>query len=240
MLKLNIPERLMDKVQDFTKKLESAYGQELISIAAYGSAVSSEFINRHSNINFLIVLKDTDCAHLRKATDIIRRFPLFEPIFMTERYILSSTDIFPIEFLDMKENNRLLLGKDVLSEIQIDTKNLRFQCEQELKIKLLNLKNAYLRLRKDKSALRSLLFKSMTSMLHVSRNLLRLKNKPAPYRKEEIINSLSAEFQINAATWKMILNAKNKTIKLGDQETEQVFQEFVIEAEKLTESVDKL
>jgi hypothetical protein len=240
MLKLNIPEGLNKKIQDFTNKLENAYGQELVSVALYGSAAGSEFINKHSNINFLIVLRNTDCQHLRKATDIVRKFPLFETVFMTEQYITSSTDIFPIEFLDMNENHYLLFGKDCLRSIQIDTSNLRFQCEQELKIKLLSLKNAYLRINKDRSALRNLLFKSITSILHVSRNLLRLKNKPVPYIREEIINSLSAEFQVNTAIWKKILDAKNRKIKLGNQETEQVFQEFVIELEKLTESVDKL
>ncbi len=240
MKELNIPEKLKNKIQDFLKKLECAYGQELVSVALYGSAASSEFINKHSNINFLIVLKDTDCCHLDKATDIVQKFPLFEPIFMTEQYILSSTDIFPIEFLDMKENNYLLFGKDVLSAIQIDTKNLRFQCEQELKIKLLNLKNAYLRMTKNKSALRNLLFKSMTSILHISRNILRLRNKPVPYKKEEIINSLGAEFQVNTTLWKKILDAKFKTIKLGNQETKQVFQEFVKEVEKIADCVDRL
>ena len=240
MKELNISEKLKNRIQDFLKRLERAYGQELISVALYGSAASSEFIDKHSNLNFLIVLKSTDCHHLHKATDIVQKFPLFEPIFMTEQYISSSTDIFPIEFLDMKENNNLLFGKDVLSAIEIDTKNLRFQCEQEIKIKLLSLKNAYLRMYKDKTVLRNLLFKASTSILHISRNLLRLKNKPALYKKEEVISSLGAEFQINVAVWKKILGAKNKTIKLNNQETGQVFQEFVKEVEKLADCVDRL
>jgi hypothetical protein len=240
MKELNIPEKLKNKIQDFLKKLECAYGQELVSVALYGSAASSEFIDKHSNLNFLIVLKDTDCLQLHKATDIIQKFPLFEPIFMTEQYISSSTDIFPIEFLDMNENYFLLFGKDVLSAIQIDTRNLRFQCEQELKIKLLSLKNAYLRMHKDKTALRNLLFRSITSILHISRNLLRLKNKPVPYRKEDIINSLGGEFQIDSALWKKILDAKNKAVKLNNQETERIFQEFVREVEKIADCVDRL
>jgi len=240
MKELNIPDKLKSRIEDFLKRLQSAYGQELVSVAIYGSAASSEFIDKHSNINFLIVLKDTDCQHLHKATDIIQKFPLFDPIFMTEQYINSSTDIFPIEFLDMNENNYLLFGKDTLSSIQIDTRNLRFQCEQELKIKLLSLKSAYLRMHKNKSVLRSLLFKSISSILHVSRNLLRLKNKPVPYKKEDIINSLGAEFQINTALWKKILDGKFKAIKLSNQETEQVFQDFVKEVERVADCVDRL
>ena len=36
------------------------------------------------------------------------------------------------------------LGRDILKDLKIDLKNLRFQCEQELKGKLLNLRQAYL------------------------------------------------------------------------------------------------
>jgi len=159
---------------------------------------------------------------------------------MTEHYINTSTDIFPVEFLDLKENNRLLYGKDCLSGIQVDIRNLRFQCEQELKIKLLNLRNLYIRLNKDASALRGILFKNITSVLHIARNVLRIKGKTPAYKKEDIIKDLTQEFRIDAALWSKILAAKNKAIRLSNQETEGLFEEFVKELEMLVEAVDVL
>ena len=58
---------------------------------------------------------------------------MINPVFFTEDYIIRSTDVFPIEFLDMKENHVTLYGKDLFEAIAVDTKNLRFQCEQEIK-----------------------------------------------------------------------------------------------------------
>lgn len=240
MKELNISEKIKNKIQDFSQKLENTYGEELVSLVLYGSGSSGEYVDKHSNLNFLIILKNTDLETLKKASGLLKKFPMFLSLFMTEHYINSSTDIFPVEFLDLKENNYLLSGKNHLSGIQIDTKNLRFQCEQELKVKLLNLRNIYIRMHKDKAALRNLLFKSITSILHIARNVLRLKGKPAVYKKEDIIRGLGAEFQIDAQIWNKILAAKNKAVKISNEETESLFANFVREVEKITDIVDRL
>jgi len=240
MLKLNISPRIKSKINDFLSRLKDAYADGLVSVVLYGSAASGEYVDRHSNLNFLIVLKNTDCESLAKASGFINKFPNFRALFMTEHYIETSSDIFPIEFLDLRENNWLLAGKDCLSGIQVDTKNLRFQCEQELKIKLLTLRNTYLRIRKNKAALRELLFRSITSILHISRNVLRLKGRQPVYRKEDIIRELAVEFQIDAGLWQKILTGKNKASKITDSETEKLFADFVREVERLTDIVDML
>jgi len=165
---------------------------------------------------------------------------MINPLFLTENYINSSTDIFPIEFLDMQENYLVLYGKDVLKNINVNTSNLRFQCEQELKAKLINLKQLYLRINKDKLALRNLLFKSFTSILHVLRNVRRLKGKNPPYLKKDILNELTKEFQIDINIWGKILAAKLKQIKLKTKDTEELFIKFVRELEIIVEIVDKL
>ena len=165
---------------------------------------------------------------------------MINPLFLTENYINSSTDIFPIEFLDMQENYLVLYGKDVLKNINVNTSNLRFQCEQELKAKLINLKQLYLRINQDKLAMRNLLFKSFNSVLHILRNVLRLKGKESPYLKQEILKELKSEFQIDINIWEKILAAKLKQIKLSSKDTEELFINFIRELEKIVEIVDKL
>ena len=186
-------------------------------------------------------MKDSDLRTLSKAAKAVSKLnKLIHPLFLTQDYINRSTDIFPIEFLDMQENYQLLYGQDVLSGIHIDTKNLRFQCEQELKVKLLNLKQAYLRICRNKAALRSLLFQAFTSVLHISRNLLRLKNKKLVYQKLEMIKELGREFGIEQGLWEKILAAKLNQLKLNAKETEDLFMSFTAQLEKLVDAVDRL
>jgi len=240
MEELKIPDRLKNSLKDFIQGLKDIYSGDLISLVLYGSAASGEFVDKHSNLNVLVVLKNADLENLNKASGIVNKFRMINPLFITEDYIASSTDIFPIEFLDIVENYFVLYGKDILKDIHIDTRNLRFQCEQELKAKLINLKQLYLKANKEKNALRNLLFKSFTSILHILRNVLRLKGKAAPYKKDDILRGLNSEFQIDISNWEKILAAKNKQIKLSAKEIEFLFINFVRELEKIVDIVDKL
>lgn len=242
MPELKLEQKFQNILNDFIQSLQKIYKDELVSIILYGSAASGEFIHRHSNLNLLVILKNTDLENLKIASGLINKwkFRMVHPLFFTEEYIKGSSDVFPIEFLDMKENYTVLVGSDVLRDISIDTRNLRFQCEQELKVKLISLKQLFLRSNKDKAALKSLLFKSFTSVMHILRNIIRLKGKQSPYLKEDILKEVALEFQIDTNTWQKILAGKFKQIKLGGREIEQLFINFVRDLEKIINLVDKL
>lgn len=241
MDKLNLPKKYNYLLEDFKNNLERRYANGLVSVILYGSAASGEFVNKHSNINLLVVLNDTSLGNLSKSIDLLNsnKFRLLTPIFFTEDYIGNSTDTFPIEFLDMKENYSVLFGKDVLRDIQIDVRNLRFQCEQELKSKIIQIKNFYLK-HNNKADLKILLFKSFTSVLHILRNLVRLKGKDPLYLKMESLSQLAGEFSIDQNCFEKILNAKNKNTNISYKETKELFFNFVDELEKIITAIDKL
>ena len=240
MEQLKIADRHKNILQSFTQSLKDIYPEELLSVILYGSAVSGEFVDKQSNLNLLVVLKNTDLEVIKKSSKLIHKFKMFNTLFLTEDYVANSTDIFPIEFLDMQENYFVLYGKDVLKDIQIDIRNLRFQCEQELKAKLLKLRQTYLLINNNTPALRSLLFMSFTSVLHILRNVLRIKGRKPPYLKHEVLKELASEFKIDIHVWEKILSAKNKKIKLTGREIEQSFISFVRELESIVTIVDKL
>ncbi|MEK6727083.1 MAG: hypothetical protein AABY28_00205 [Candidatus Omnitrophota bacterium] len=240
MEELNIPEKLKNNLQSFIQGLKDVFGDDLISLILYGSAASGEFVNRHSNLNLLVLLKSAELRDLKKASGLVGRYRMVNPLFLTESYIASSTDTFPVEFLDMQENYLVLYGKDALKGIIVETKNLRFQCEQELKSKLINLRQLYLLMNKDKLALRNLLFKSFNSILHILRNVLRLSGKGVPYKKEDVLKGLVSEFNIDIDIWGKIFSAKKSEIKLSRHDIEPLFVNFVRELEKIVQVVDRL
>ncbi|MCX5702586.1 MAG: hypothetical protein NTW64_06420 [Candidatus Omnitrophica bacterium] len=240
MEQLKIADQYKNILQKFTQGLKDIYPEELLSLILYGSAVSGEFVDKHSNLNLLAVLKNTDLEVIKKSSKLIHKFKIVNTLFLTEDYVANSIDIFPIEFLDMQENYFVLYGKDVLKDIQVDIRNLRFQCEHELKAKLLKLRQAYLLLNNNMPALRSLLFMSFTSVVHILRNVLRIKGRKPPYLKGEVLKELASEFKIDIHVWEKILSAKNIKIKLIGREIEQLFISFVRDLESIVTIVDKL
>ncbi|MDD5431758.1 MAG: hypothetical protein PHO70_02055 [Candidatus Omnitrophica bacterium] len=240
MEELKLPVKLKVRLGEFVKGLSDIYSIDLISVILYGSAASGEFVDRHSNLNVLAVLKKADLLDLKKSAIIIKKYPEINALFFDKNYIISSLDVFPIEFLDMKENYAVLYGEDLLKDLNIDLKNLRFQCEHELKAKLINLRQSYIKIAKNNIELKDFLFRSFTSTLHIARNLLRLKGKAPVYSKDEIINDLAKEFLINDEVWKRLLSAKNKKIEVKPSEIDVLFIEFVKELDNLVSVVDKI
>jgi len=240
MQELKLPDKIKDALQRFCGGLREVFGHNLVAVILYGSAASGEFIQRHSNLNVLVVLKDTGLVILKKGGDLINKFPGINVLFFSEDYIRTSTDIFPIEFLDMQENYLVLLGRDVLEDLEIDTANLRFQCEQELKSKLITLRQVYLKVYRNRNLLNNLLFKSANSILHVLRNVLRLRGRKAPYLKADILTELGLEFKVDISIWRQILEAKNQQRRLSLKDSERLFTGLIRELEKIVDIVDKL
>lgn len=229
------------KLEEFVRKTCNLYKAEVISIILYGSASSGEFIEDRSNINLLIILENATITNCSKIGPVINsdRYKEFEPIFFSKGDLLSSADVFPIEFLDMRENYKVLFGEDVLKELIIDSKNLRFQCEHELKSKLIMLRQAFVRLNQNKSALEKMLIKSFTSVTHIARNILKLKNKNPKYPKEELLTQLSKDLQIRQDEWEKILKLKNKQIKVTHEELIALYINFTSDVEIIAGLVDK-
>lgn len=238
---LNLEQKHRKTLDDFIGRLRETYKDDLISVVLYGSAARGEFSGKHSNINLLVVLSNTGLDNLGNARKIINKgkFRRLDLQFFTEDYIRSSIDVFPIEFLDIKGSYRVLHGRDVLTDLQVDTKNLRFQCEQELKQKLIRMKNVYLRAR-GKDTLRRQLFRSSTSLMHILKNLVRLKGKAPSLSSGDVLRDIQEVFGIDVTNFSKVLEAKQKNLKLARREIESLFSGLVSDLEKIVNMVDRL
>lgn len=242
MQELKLSEAFKKNIHEFVEALKQLYRDELVSIVLYGSSVSGEFIETHSNINLLVVLKNTDLATLELSRNLVnkRSNRKIEPLFFSPEYLLNSSDVFPIEFLDMKENYTCLYGQDVLRELKIDLKNLRFQCEQELKSKLILLKQRYLKINpRNRAALANLLFRNFTSVWLILRNLVRLKGKDPSYSKESLLREVAVELEIDVTAFLRILEAKRNSTSLKADDFKTLLADFVFEVDKIAKIVDK-
>ena len=241
MKEMNLPDKVKKIIDEFVTHMKNAYGEGLVSVILYGSAASGEYAGRHSNFNMAVILKDTSIGSLSKVSGFInkRKFMIINPIFFTEDYIKRSTDVFPIEFIDMKENHFALYGRDLFKDIDIDVRNLRFQCEQELKSKIVNMKMAFLR-STNVSKIEKILFKSLTSSLHILRNLIRLKGKEPSYVRTDILKEISLEFGVDTAPLQDILDLRRGILNPSREKIVSLFTRLVETLEVISDKVDRL
>lgn len=178
----------------FTEDVKQIYGETLLAVILYGSAASDEFVEGRSNINCLVLLKQVTPDQLKRCAPQLltwHKQGMSTPLFIDPAYVQSSVDVFPIEFLDMKQRYRVLYGQDFLQNLELKLDRLRFQCEQEMKGKMLRLRQLYLEASQSETRLVTLLVKSTSAFMILFRALLHLKGSAAPQSANEILDGLS-------------------------------------------------
>lgn len=241
----NLPIVVKKSVALYAFELIQIYPNNLKSIAVYGSATQSEdFSQKRSNINLLIILNEITLQELKKAVKLVNgmgRKKKIVPLFLTLTHIYSSTDIFPVEFLEMKENNVVIYGEDVFKDLEIRSENIRLQCEEQIKGKIIRLRQAYLELATKPEAIEKLMVFSLTTLLPIFRNILRIKTAQIPsIKKGQIIDGLAKEYKINTIPLLSILESKSQAKRLPKNNVEPVFEQYLEILQELAIAVDQL
>ena len=91
------PKEIFPAIIDDYKGL---FGDDLVSIILYGSAAGRDYRPGKSDINFMIVLSEEGIERLDLAFKVVETWQKRKvaiPLFLTELYVESSLDVFPIE-----------------------------------------------------------------------------------------------------------------------------------------------
>ena len=217
----------------FKKNLHSAY--------IYGSSVDQKN-NKNADVNILILLKESDYKNMEHAAKFFKKWKRkikTTPLVFDLNYLKSSLDVFPIEFNDIKYNHKLIVGKNIFEEIEIDNKNLRLQCEQEIKGNLVNLQSIYMLNYKKYKKLKEAMLEGLSSYAAVFRNVLRLIDQNVENR-EANIKTASKILDFDETPFIELYKVKREDKKLKKKATYKLYKSFLAEATKLANSIDKI
>ena len=228
---------------DITTDYKDVYGDNLISIMLYGSATGKDYRPGKSDINFMIVLSEVGIEHLDKAFEIVKKWRkrnVAIPLFLTENYVETSTDVFPIEYLNFKSNYVPVYGKDILKDLSFKPEFIRLQCEREIKGKLLLLRQVYLETSGKRRALKDVTSQSIRAFVAFFEALLHVKGLELPKEKLQIIRATAQAFDLDSSVFEKLLDVKEDKVKLSDQDMRRLFQAYLTEVRKLSKLVDAL
>jgi predicted nucleotidyltransferase len=234
----------MEKLlNELVSRLRAAYAEKLVSVVLYGSAASGEYHERFSDLNVLVVLNEVGVPELVQGQDAVhwwqkQKQPL--PMILAREEIENANDVFPIEFLDIQHNHRVLAGEDLAAKITIDTRQHRAQLEHELRASLLRLRGRFLGLQQDKGDVARLMLDSVSTFSTLFRHALILGGVAAPVKKREIFRAVAERFSISAEPFEKLLAAREQNRKLADAEILPLFQAYLAGITRMAEVVDKL
>ena len=238
-----LPLEVKKIVLPYLEQMLEIHQENLLSIIIYGSATGKDFIPGRSDINLLLELQKVNLKVLKESLKLVAKGMkkrIVAPLFFTKEYMECSSDVFPIEFLEMKGNHLTLYGEDPFEDLKIGEENLRLECEEQVKAKLIRLRQVYLEVGLRNKGLDCLLKDSLDSLIPVFRSLFRLKGKEAPLSKEEVLKGIGSEFQIDTSTFLNIWRDKRDNNKIGKENAEIVLGRYIEELYKLARIVDKI
>ena len=235
-----IPKTLASDINSFTSNLEKDLGDSLVSVVLYGGLVKNQMIRETDRVKIMVVVKSVKISSLNKVGDALsstERAKQIQLLTLTPADLSSSTDVFPIKFLDMQQDYEILHGDDLVKDLEVGRDHLRIRCEQEIKNLMLKLRSMYLRSRKDSKVLHKVLLKAYYSFLQSGDALAELKTGKV-YRKEnEVLDGIES-IGLDSALMKKI-QALRTSESAPDQETLHdlygQFMEMIVEAAEIAD-----
>lgn len=232
-----------DELKNFVEKLNEAHGGNLKAVVLYGSAVVGGQLDEDRPKKVLVVLDRIAPADLKAAHEVAEWWrsegnPV--PVYFTSEEMTDSSDVFPIEFIDMSQVRQVLYGKDPFDGLEVPTQNLRHQLEYELRAKLLRLRRLYIPASRNANRLARLMADSLDNFAVLFRHLLAMRGREASFDKRECVMSLADELHMDKEVLARIFEyAPDREVWL-ESETNETFGKYLAQIEKVIEAVDKV
>jgi hypothetical protein len=235
-----VPEKL---ISDFVSRLRAAAGTNLRSVILYGSAAAGDYVPDYSDVNLLCVLGDTSFASIQALATTVAWWTKQKhrvPLLMSAEELRRSADVFSVEFLDMKQNYRVLWGEDALNGLAIPMRFHRAQVEYELREKTILLRQRLLMVAGDAAAMWELLLRSVPAFATLARHALIALGETGAASKREALEKLAAKVGFDASAFSQLLEIRERKADRKTFDVDELFARYLKAVEEITAAVDRM
>ncbi len=232
-----------DRITPFFGEMLKECPESIHSIHLVGSAVTPDFKEKTSVIHSVIVLEKVDFGFLRFIASLGKKYRkkgIAAPLIMTPEHIRNSLDAFPMEFHDFRLIHKTIMGDDIFGNLPIEKGHLRLQCEREIKVKLIGLRQSYISSLGEKGALADILSRSIVGCMPLIRALIYLLGKESPVKRHEAIRTLQELTSIDAGVFERLLMVRSGVKKPSGEEIHRIFEDYYAVLEDVDRTIEDL
>lgn len=233
---------MADELTELVERLKEAHGENLLSVVFYGYGVVGDDLDEYPK-KILVVLDNITPRELRVEHEMAAWWqmegnPL--PVYFTAEEVKESSDVFPVEFLDMSQVRQVLYGSDPFDGLTVPTRNLRHQVEYELRGKLLRLRRLYVPASHNPTRLAQLMRDSLDSFAVLFRHVLTMLGSDAPFEEHECVAKLADTLGLDKRVIARIESYSSDSEMWLESEANQTFADYLKLIERVIEVVDDL
>jgi len=239
----HLPDEVRHRLRAYLAEVAAVFGPTLEAVILYGSAAGPDFLPERSNLNMLLLCATHDRARLADYAKRHARWGkehIVVPLFLTPAELQASQACFPLEYVEIQERHVLLVGRDPFPTLHIDQRNLRVQCEQEIRGNLLRLRQRFVEGGGKQEAVLMLLPLSLTALLPCLRGLIRLRGLSVPGSTDALIDAVQSGLGLEPTVLRDLWNLKRGQISPGPLEVPRLFERYVGLLETLIQRVEQL
>ncbi len=230
-----------ERFKPFQDEILKHHKKIIHSITITGSALTDDFDPETSDVNSVFVLHAMDLEFLEFLAPLGKTYGkkrIASPLIMTPEYILNSLDVFPMEFLNIRLLHETIFGEDLLQNLVIDRSDLRLQCERELKVRLIGLRQGYISSIGDAKILTDLFINTIAGYIPLFRGIILILGKEPPLRNEDVLAVLEEVSGVNTQVFRTVLKQKRQKTKMMIKQLNAIFKDYYVAIEKLGDITD--
>lgn len=230
------------KLTALIDRLKSAAGENLAAVVLYGSAVTGEFQEKHSDLNVLCVVKQAGHPELEQLHPVAEwwmRRGNSAPLVFTLEELTRSADVFAIEMLDMKRHHRMLYGDDFLEQLEVPMRLHRAQVEHDLRVNWLRLRQAILAAPQKKKTHFAIMISSLPVFCALFKHALIALNQPMPHGKRAAVDGIAALTGADPSAFHALLEFREGKRKEREIDIEATLHSYLEFVEVATSEVDR-
>jgi hypothetical protein len=133
-----------------------------------------------------------------------------------------------------------VFGEDIFEGLDIDNSDLRHQCERELKVKLIGLRQGYISAAGDQKVLAGGFADAFAGYMPLFKAIIVLHGQETPQNNQEILSVMADITGIRTDAFNQVLALKSRKKKLPIEKLNIVFEDYYKAVEQLGEIIDAL
>jgi hypothetical protein len=241
MANSKLHDEAVERFKPFQDEILKRHKDNIHSITITGSSLTDDFDLERSDVNSVLVLNIMDLEFLEVLASLGKIYGkkgISAPLIMTPEYIMHSLDVFPLEFLNIKLLHETVFGEDLFQNLVIDRKDLRLQCERELKVRLIGLRQGYISSMGDAKILSDLFINTIPGYIPLFRGAILIFGKEPPLRNKEVLQVLEEVSGVDTQVFRTVLKQKRLKTKMAMTHLNAIFKDYYAAVEKLGDITD--
>jgi hypothetical protein len=189
-----IVETHRDSLRQFAERIQQETADDGLGWTLFGEIVEGGFEGRRHSIRSVLMLRTVRVDMLSRLGAVGRQYGgvgVAPPLVMTPPLLDSARDAFPLELIEIQQAFLVVFGRDYFSELKFEERDVRLQCERELDVRLIGLRQGLLAAAGIKDRLALIQHDWVRGLLRTLRGMLWLKGQKERLPAERVVAELS-------------------------------------------------